>query len=228
MAPKLSPQTASKIMVLLFQGKTEDQIAHKLNIDQTTVTKYKGKLKELVQQVGITKASEEFGVAGIVDALHSLSVELADNHMTVAESRVGLRMSLLLEKYGIDQDEYGACIKALKRMQDEGFIVTVIKLCKLGESSGLSAEEIVANATSEYKELLKYQQANKDLSLELKASAGMIATAKQELAGINSQKEAAGKALKKYMDEAGIDLNRVKALEPLSLALKKAGTLMKS
>ena len=77
MPKKLSLLTTRKIIKLYLEGYSQTAIAHKLKIDQSTVSYQVGKFKSLVDEVGIETAGEEYGVImNEIEMLHSLASDL--------------------------------------------------------------------------------------------------------------------------------------------------------
>jgi predicted transcriptional regulator len=77
------------MMVLYFDGYSESAIAHRLKIDQGTVSLYVSKFKFLAEQQGLKAAGQEFGVMHEVEELHSLAVELKKSKLTIEEAKLG-------------------------------------------------------------------------------------------------------------------------------------------
>ncbi|MGB2878545.1 MAG: hypothetical protein WBB97_11040, partial [Dehalococcoidales bacterium] len=158
MPQKLSPYKVSKMMALYFDGYSQSQIASKLKINQATVSLHVGSFKSLVEQYGMKTAGEEFDIMDQVEALHSLAAEFKKAKLTTEEAKVGLKMELLFQKFGIKQEDYKDLIEAYTKIKTEGFINSVVKLNKLEQSTGMTHEEIVAQSASKYEHLNKAQQ----------------------------------------------------------------------
>lgn len=216
MTQKLSPHKISKMMFLYFQGWSQTEIASKLKIDQSTVSLHVGKLKSLAAEKDTKTAVEEYGITDTVEALHSLGAELKKNGLTVEEAQVGLKMELLFQKLGIKQEQYGQLINACKRMKEEGFIVAAVKLAYLEESNGMTYEQLLAH----------YGAAQKDLAEatgELQTATDKLAVVKKEVTVLEEQKTTAGEQLQSYMEQVGVDTQRIKLVEQLAKTLKDAG-----
>ncbi|MDH5696072.1 MAG: hypothetical protein OEZ00_05640, partial [Dehalococcoidia bacterium] len=216
MTQKLSPHKVSKMMALYLDGYSQTDIANKLKIDQSTVSLYVSKFKSISEQQGVKAAGEEFGIMDHVEALHSLAVELTKAKLTVEEAKVGLKMELLLQKLGIKQEDYKDLIQACTKMKSEGFINSAVKLNKLEHTTGMTHEEIMAKAASTYQQLEQTQE-------DLLTAAGKLKTTKEELANIEKQKKLASQELETHMKNVGVNMKRLKMVENLALALKKAG-----
>jgi len=216
MPQKLSPYKVSKMMALYFDGYSQSQIASKLKINQATVSIHVSKFKSLLDQQGIKDAGEEFGIMDQVEALHSLAAELKKANLTVEEAKVGLKMESLLQQLRIKQEDYKDLIQACTKMKTEGFINSAVKLNKLEQSTGMTHEEIVAQAASTYEKLKNAQQ-------DLNTVTDKLNTTKGELVSIEKQKGIAHQDLGKIMQQIGVDMSRLKQVEDLALALKKGG-----
>jgi rubrerythrin len=216
MSQKLSPQKVSKMMALYFDGYSQTDIANKLKINQSTISLYVAKFKSISEQQGIKAAGEEFGIMDEVQSLHSIALELKKAKLTVEEAAVGHKMVQSLSKLGIKQEEYKGVLQACTKMKSEGFLNSAVKLNKFEHDTGMTYEEIVAKAASTHQELKKTQK-------DLLAVAGKLKMAKEELANIEKQKKLASQELETYMKNVGVDMKRLKMVEDLALALKKAG-----
>jgi len=216
MAQKLSPYKLSKMMALYFEGYSQSQIANKLKINQATVSLHLSKFKAMAEEQGLKAAAKEYGIMDEVESLHSLAAELKKAKLTVEEAKVGVKMELLFQKLGVKEQDYKDLIQACTKMKDEGYIDDAVKLNKLEQSTGMTHEEIVAQSASTYEHLKKAQQ-------DLNTATGKLNTTKGELASIEEQKELANQDLKKHMQQIGVDMNRLKQVEGLALALKEGG-----
>ncbi|MBI2846265.1 MAG: hypothetical protein HYX82_00125 [Chloroflexi bacterium] len=215
MAPKISQVKINKMMSMLLGGYTETWIAHKLGIDQSTVAKYKSKLKVQLTEHIAGKSGKGQDAPVDIDALFSLSADLLKNRLTVEEARVGLQMELLLHKCGVPPEDYPDLIQACGKMKDEGFMGAAIELGKLEKVSGMTYEQVLADAAATHQQLQKDQLALENVTEGLKAG-------KTELAQINKQKQSASDDLATYMHKVGVDMHRLKLTEGLALALKSA------
>jgi len=216
MPKKLSPFKVSKILKLYLQGYSQTTIAHKLNIDQSTVSFQVGKFKFRVDEVGIEAAGEEYGVMmDEVEMLHSVAVDLHTAGLGVEDAAAGLKVVLAFEKLGIEQD-YQGVINATTKMHEEGFLDFAIELSELEKSTGMDYEEIVSNAIE------ANQQLEKDL-IQIKETNSKLDDMNNDLANMESKKKLVANDLAAYMKQVGVDKDRLKKVEALALSLKKAG-----
>ncbi|MFH1483253.1 MAG: hypothetical protein ABIG98_03235 [Chloroflexota bacterium] len=216
MTHKLSPQKASRIMALYFQGRSQPEIAGRLKVDQSTVSLYVTRFKHLAEEKGLKAAGEEFNMVNEVEALHSLAEELKDCYLTVEEAKAGLKMESLLQKCGIEPEHYKDVLKACVKMNAEGFVTAAVRLSQLEASTGLGYQELVARCESAHEQLGKTEE-------DLQAVTARLEKAKDELASIEKQNKSAGQNLKAYMDQVGLDTGRLEQVEQLAGTLKKAG-----
>jgi rubrerythrin len=215
MPKKISKLTVSKMVQLYLQGKSETEIAEKLGVDQSTVSKHKSEFEALAQKQGLEEASAQYGVAEEIEELHNLSLELHDGHQTIAEAKVGFKMNLLFQQIGIKSEEYTYCIKALKRMKDEGFISSAIILTQLEDSTGMTCQEVVSQAVGADQKLQSAQ-------LELQSVNEKLGVTKLELADAAKHKKEANENLKEYLEKVDVDMHRIELIEALALVLKEA------
>jgi predicted DNA-binding protein YlxM (UPF0122 family) len=213
---KISPFKVSKIISYYLEGYSQPEIASKLNIDQSTVSKQISKFKAYAEQYGINAAIEEYGVMDIFDALHDLAVDLQANHLTVEEAAVGLKMVMQFEKLGIKEKDYQDVIQAATKMKTEGFISSAVELNKLEQSTGMTHKEIVDKAVKTNQQLEQKQ-------VQLNEVTGKLNACEQDLTAIESKKKKASQDLEEHMKQVGVDTNRLKKVEHLAVALKKRG-----
>lgn len=215
MPKKLSYFKVSKIIKMYIQGYSQTAIAHKLKIDQSTVSFQVSKFKARADEVGIEVAGEEYGVMDEIGMLHSLASDLQTVGITAEEAAAGLGVVLAFEKLGIEQD-YQSVIKIAVIMHKEGFLDSAIKLDELEQSTGMTYEEI-ANEAARASQQLEKDQA------QLKEIAGKLDDAKNDLTNMESKKKLATDDLAAHMEQIGVDQDRLKKVETLAQTLKKAG-----
>ena len=216
MTQKISPYKKSKIMALYLKGYSQTEIANKLKIDQSTVSLQISKFKSLVEQQGIDATAEEYGIMDQIESLHSLASELKKEQLTAEEAKVGLKMVSAFQKLGVKAEDYQDVIQAATKLKTEGFLESAVELNKLEKSSGLSHEEIVAQAATKHESLMKSQQ-------DLEIVTGTLNASKEDLVAIENQKQLASQDLQTHMQQIGVDMKRLALVEELASTLKKAG-----
>jgi len=213
---KTSPFKVSKIITYYLNGYSQPEIASKLMIDQSTVSKQITKFKEYAEQYGGINAVEEYGVMNIFDALHELAVDLQNNHLTVEEAAVGLKMVIQFEKLGIKEKDYQDVILAATKMKTEGFLSSAVELNKLEQSTGMTYKEIVDKAVKTNQQLEQKQA-------QLNEVTGKLNACEEDLTAIENKKKKSSQDLEEHMKQVGMDTNRLKKVEHLAVALKNGG-----
>ena len=151
-----------------------------------------------------------------VKALHSLAAELKAAKLTVEEAKVGLKMVLVFQKYGVKQEDYQDLVQACTKMKSEGYIDSAVKLNQLEKSMGMTPEEIITHVTGASQQL-------KQTQAQLKNMTDKLNVFKKGLITIDKQKKLASHDLATHMKQVGVDMNRLKLVEDLAIALKEAG-----
>lgn len=216
MTVKLSKQKVSKIFQLYFQGFTQTAIAGKLGINQATVSLYLAEFNAMADEEGLEATAEEYGVMDIVKELHSLGAELKKSSLTTEDAKRGLQVAVTLENCDVPQSSYKDVIKTCIKMNNEGFLSAAMTIHKVEENTGKSYKTIEKQAANLP---IQIEQGTKELS----AIKEKIGSEKQSLAEIQQQKKSVEKDFKQVLDQVDLNLGRLKKVESLVLALKKAG-----
>jgi len=215
MVKELSESKVLKMFSLYFQGFSQTDIANKLKITQASVSIHVSKFKSLAEQQGIMAAAEEYGVMDQIAVLYDLATELKKAKLTAEEAKAGLKMELLFQEYGVEQEEYGHLIETCEKLKKEDCFKAALELNQLEKGTGLSYGELV----NEYKGFTdQLAQAHENLE----KITGKINTHTEELTDINKQKKLASQDLKTHMEKLGLDEQRIELVETLALTLKKA------
>lgn len=216
MTQKLSPHKVRKMLTLYFEGYSQSEVANKLKINQATVSLHVSKFKSLAEQQGLKAAGEEFDIMDEIESLHSLAAELRKAKLTVEEAKIGVKMEQIFQKYGIKQENYANLIQACTQMKAEGFIDSAVKLNHLEYTTGMTYQEVIAQFATTYQQL---QETKENLQVVI----SKLTMSKEKLADINKQKKLASQGLQVHMQQIGVDMNRLKLVEDLALALKEGG-----
>jgi hypothetical protein len=183
MTEPLSPHKVSKILRGYFLGLPQMKIAKEARVDQSSISHYASRFKEMAAELGILVAGKEYQVLNEVESLRSLSVELYKTKLTAEEARQGHNIIKAFLKLGISPAQHLALIKVCQEVNDSGFARAALKLSQIEMHTGTNYHEV----------MLEFQQAQKQLpQLEekiVKAKAGLksvndaLLNKKQELAG---------------------------------------------
>ncbi|MCJ7769334.1 MAG: hypothetical protein MUO92_02515, partial [Dehalococcoidales bacterium] len=218
MVKKISDSKVLKLFQLYFRGDTQTEIANKLKITQAAVSIYVGQFKYLVGQQGIMAAAEEYGVMDEVQVLYGLAADLKKAKSTVEEVKTGLKVTLVLQECGVEEEGYGDLIKTYEKIKNEDYLFAAVELSKLEDSTGMSYGDIVSEYKSTSKQLTQAKKGLQDIH-------GEIYSSNKELENINKQKQFAKQDLKAHMDKIGVDMHRLEMVEALALAIKEVGIL---
>lgn len=118
MTVSLSPHKVSRVFRLFFSGMPQLDIAEKAGVDQSTVSLYASRFRNMVGKVGLLTAGKEFGVFNEVDSLRSLSVELTKADLTVEDCRKGMNIIKAFLKLGVNLGQHAALVKVCKAIDD--------------------------------------------------------------------------------------------------------------
>jgi len=233
MAQELSSYKRARIVDLFFQGHSQPSIACKLGINQSTVSRCLGEFRFIVEQEGVETLERELGtMMNDFRSLHNLAVELRKSKLSIEETKMGLKIHRMLEKFGISEEHYDEILQSITKMKSEGFIEAAMKLVQLEASTGKSYIDIVsefeslssevanlggsrANLKEENKTLrgdnTKLTQANKNKRREIQKLSDEM---KQKQSTLNAE-------LMKKMQDTGLTMTRIEKLEPLTHILKQ-------
>jgi len=187
MTVKLSRHKISRILKYYFRGVPQPVIAQKVGVDQSTVSLYASRFKEAASEVGLLAAGKEFNMFEEVSELRSLSVELLKVNLTAEDAREGVKIIRAFNKLGIGPDQHIKLIQACKKVDDEGFIISVLRFGEIEDNSDKSYDEIVSDFESIASQLPLSEKKLMALKTEIGSSNNILTKKKSELAGIQSQ-----------------------------------------
>lgn len=216
MATKVSPYKLNRILSLYFSGLNQSQIAQRLNIDQSTVSLYIAEFNRDTLEKGFTNAAEEVYIMDTVYALHSLSAELKASGLTAEEARAGLKVMNKLKQCGVGDECYPELVQAAAEMHGQGFMESAMKLVSLENDTGMSYQQVIG----------KFEEVTNQMKVKSRELASLhseISTITAELMSLKNKKKAAERELHDYLQETGMSMKRLVAVEKLALLLKNAG-----
>jgi len=182
---KLSRLKTNKIMRLYFIGRTQVEIAVKAAVDQSTVSHYATRFKEIARTQGLLGAGKEFGVENEVDALRSLAVEMANARLTTEEAKEGLKIIKAFLELGVNPEQHHNLIKVCSKINDQGFIQAAVKITEIEDSLGLSYEETVDRFEELEAKIPGLEQTKNDLNEKIRTSNQVITNAETKLTYLN-------------------------------------------
>lgn len=186
-----------------------------LHIDQSTVSKYVGKFKAMVDQRGMDAALLQVGVGYNHEETEAIVAEFQKSDLTIADIAIALQIEKVLQQSGVKHEAYHSLIQTAKKATNGGFMAAALELHKLEEENAMTYGEVVLEAQATSQQLEKQQAETQKLSAE-------ISVLKAEKAEIETAKKKASADLALHMKQIGIDEERLQKVEALALALKKA------
>ncbi len=187
MTVRLSRHKITRILRYYFRGVPQPRIAHRVGVDQSTVSLYASRFKEAATEVGLLAAGEEFNVFKEIDELRSLSVELLAVNLTAEDAREGVKVIRAFNRLGIGSDQHIKLIQACKKIDDEDFIISVLRFGELEDSTDKDYLEIVSDFESIASQLPLSEKKLMALKTEIGSLNNTLTKKKNELAGIQSQ-----------------------------------------
>ena len=106
MTVQLSPHKVGKILRGYFHGLPQTKIAKEAGVDQSSISHYATRFKEMAAKYGLPAAGKEYQVLNEVESLRSLSVELYKSKLTIEEARQGHNIIKAFLKLGINPEEH--------------------------------------------------------------------------------------------------------------------------
>ena len=214
MTVRLSRHKISRILKYYFRGVPQPVIAQKVWLDQSTVSLYASRFKEAATEDGLLAAGKEFNVFEEVSELRSLSVELLKVNLTSEDAREGVKIIRAFNRLGIRSDQHIKLVQVCKKVDDEGFITSLLRFVEIEDNSDKSYDEIVSNFESVASQLPLSEKKLMELKTEIGSLNNILTKKKSELAGIQSQ-------LVQFREEALAERTRLNA--ELKAEMKRFG-----
>ena len=214
MTVRLSRHKIARILKYYFRGVPQLGIAHRVGVDQSTVSLYASRFKEAATEVGLLAAGEEFNVFEEVSELRSLSTELLKVNLTAEDAREGVKIILAFNRLGIEPYLHIKLVQLCKKVDDEEFIISVLRFGELEDSIDKDYLEIVSDFESIASQLPLSEKKLMALKTEIGSLNNTLTKKKSELAGIQSQ-------LVQFREEALAEKTRLNA--ELEAEMKRFG-----
>ena len=218
MTVQLSPHKVGKILRCYFLGLPQIKIAKETGVDQSSISHYTARFKEMVAKYDLTATGKEYRVLNEVDSLRSLSVELYQSKLTVEEAKQGHNIIKAFLKLGINPEKHLNLIEVCKKVEDPGFTEAALKLSQIEIKTGMDYHQIISGFEEAQKQLPRLEKKISEKEAELKSVVEGISQNKKELA---SQ----GKHLEEYKDEVKSKISQME--KNLSEKMKNMGVTFK-
>jgi len=174
-------------MKLFFSGMSQQRVAEKVGVDQSTVSIYASRFRQRAGEVGLSAASKEFGMFNEVDTLRSLSVELARASLTAEEAKLGLKIIRAFVNLGIGPEQHQALVGVCKAIDDPGFVQAALKLSKIEAENNISYQEALSRFENAVSQLSSAEGKLKDVQAELESTNECLVKRRDEVAGLEAQ-----------------------------------------
>jgi hypothetical protein len=194
MTVQLSPHKVRKILRGYFYGLPQIKIAEEAGVDQSSISHYASRFKELAARYGLLAAGKEYQVLNEVESLRSLSVELHKSKLTTEDAKQGHDIIKAFLKLGIRPEKHFALIEVCKKVEDPGFAEAALKLSQIEAQTGMEYHQVMADFEKAQKQLPQLEKEVIRAEAKLKSISDATLRSKQELAGQE-------KYLKKYRNE---------------------------
>ena len=182
MTVPLSPHKISKILRGYFRGLPQTRIAKEARVDQSSISHYASRFKEMAADDSLLAAGKEYQVINEVESLRSLSVELYKSKLTVDEARQGHNIIKAFLKLGINPEQHYNLVEICQKVANPGFVEAALQLSQIEIQTGMSFHQVICsfeNALNQLPHLEKRLEATK---AELNSTAAMLKQRKEELA----------------------------------------------
>ncbi len=214
MTVRLSRHKIARILEYYFRGVPQPVIAQRVGIDQSTVSLYASSFRLVATKVGLLAAGKEFNVFEEVSELRSLSVELLKVNLTAEDAREGVKIIRAFNKLGIEPDQHIKLVQICKKVDNEGFITSVLRFGEIEDNSDKSYDEIISSFQSITSQLPLVEKKLVALKTEIGSLNNTLTKKKSELAGIQSQ-------LAQFREETMAEKTRLN--EELEAEMKRLG-----
>ena len=194
MTVQLSPHKVSKILRGYFRGLPQTKIAKEAGVDQSSISHYATRFKEMAAKYGLPAAGKEYQLLNEVESLRSLSVELFKSKVTVEEARQGHNIIKAFLKLGINPEKHLTLIEVCKKVEDLAFTEAALKLSQIETQTGMGYHQVTSGFEKAQKQLPQLEEKIAEAKAELKSISDGVLKNKKELVG---QEE----YLKKYQNE---------------------------
>lgn len=194
MTVPLSSHKISKILRGYFRGLPQTKIAKEAGVDQSSISHYASRFKEMAAEYSLLAAGKEYQVMNEVESLRSLSVELYKSKLTVDEARQGHNIIKAFLKLGISPEQHHNLIEICQKVADPGFVEAALQLSQIETQTGRYYHQVMSNFKKVQKQLPQMGKKLEETKTELSSTGVMLKQRKEELA----KKE---KYLEKYQEE---------------------------
>jgi hypothetical protein len=164
-----------------FLGLPQTKIAEEAGVDQSSISHYASRFKEIAAEYGLLAAGKECQVMNEVESLRSLSVELYKSKLTVEEAQQGHNIIKAFLKLGISPEQHLALVKVCQEVNDSGFAKAALKLSQIESQTSMGYHQVISGFEKALTQLPELEEKVIDAKVKLKAIVDAILKNKQEL-----------------------------------------------
>jgi len=234
MTVQLSPHKASKILRGYFRGLPQVKIAKEAGVDQSSISHYASRFKEMAAEYGLLAAGKEYQVMDEVVSLRSLSVELYKSKLTVEEARQGHDILKAFLKLGISPEQHHNLIEVCHKVTDPGFVQTALQLLHIEAQTDMSYHQVISNLEKAQKQLPQLENKLEETKAKLNSANVTLAQRKEELAkqeeyieqykeGVKVKKAQLEQELAAKVKQLGLKEAEIEEVAKLKVDLNKQG-----
>ncbi|MFC1970718.1 hypothetical protein ACFLV0_02110 [Chloroflexota bacterium] len=177
----LPPHKVSKILRGYFRGLPQIKIAKEAGVDQSSISHYASRFKEMAAKYGLPSAVKEYQVLNEVESLRSLSVELYKSKLTAEEARQGHNIVQTFLKLGISAEQHLALVSVCQKIDDSGFVDAALELAHIETQTGKSYQQVMASFKQAQNQLPQLEERVAKTKAELKAIGDALIKEQQKL-----------------------------------------------
>jgi len=192
MTVQLSPHKVCKILRVYFGGLPQTKIAKDAGVDQSSISHYASRFKEMAAKYGLAAAGKEYQMLNEVNSLRSLSIELYKSKLTAEEARQGHNIIKDFLKLGINPENHLNLIEVCKKVEDPDFTKAALKLSKIESHTGKSYQQLMSGFEDMLHQLPEMEKKITEKEAELKSIIEVISQNKKELASQEKHLEKLG------------------------------------
>jgi len=239
MTVKLSPQKVAKILRNYFRGFPQVKIAKEVAVDQSSISHYASRFKEMTDVIGLLAAGKEYQVFDEVESLRSLSVELFGSKLTVEEARQGHNIIKAFQKLGISPEQHLVLVEVCKKVEDPGFAEAALKLSQIEIQTGMGYHQVMSGFEEAQKQLHQLEEKVAETKTELQSINDGLLKNKKELADqqehlekrkdeVKAEEAQLDKELLAKMKQVEVEKTEVEEAAALKTELTKRGLNLKT
>ena len=208
MTVKLSRLKANKIMRLYFRGLRQASIAERTGSHQSTISLYSSRFKEIANSEGLLNAGKEFGVENEVEALRSLSVEMYNAELTVADAEQGVAIIKIFHRMDVEPEQHDLLIKVCKEVRDPDFVKAAMELTNIESTTRMNFHQAIERLQEVSTQLPPLEDRLQNRETQLYSINSMIKERQRDLENLDKTLTQSRETSEKTIREREMELSR--------------------